>query len=67
MLLSEADIQELTQRVQPAAQIAWLQRHGWKHTVSALGKPRVAVAEFNRHMVGGRAVKQEPDYTALNG
>lgn len=67
MTLTAADIKSLTGYVQHAAQIRWLQAHGWRFTVSGLGAPKVAVAEFNRHMVGGRAAKQEPDYSALHG
>ncbi len=37
------------------------------HLKGILGAPIVAVAEFNRHMVGGRAAKQEPNFGALNG
>jgi hypothetical protein len=39
--------------------------------VNALGAPVVALAEFNRHMVGGRSATapQEPDFNwdAING
>lgn len=67
MLLTDQEVKDLTECKQKAAQIRWLHRHGWRFTVGSLGRPRVAVAEFNRHMVGGRANKQEPDYTGLNG
>ena len=67
MLITPADIHDVTGYTQPSAQMRWLRRHGWKFTVNALGHPRVALAEFNRHMVGGRAIKQEPNFEALNG
>lgn len=66
MLLSQSEIQQVTGYVRPSAQADWLRRHGWRHTVNALGEPVVAVAEFNRHLVGGRAPRQEPDFEAMN-
>lgn len=68
MLLSEPDIELLTGYVRPSAQVRWLHKHGWRFTVNALGKPGVAVAEFNRRMVGGKtATQQEPDWSAIGG
>jgi hypothetical protein len=67
VLLSQFEIQQVTGYSRPSAQARWLRRHGWKHTVNALGEPVVAVAEFNRHLVGGRAAQQEPDFGAING
>lgn len=66
-MLSDSDLRKLTGRTQPAAQARWLQRHGWRFTVNALGKPVVALAEFNRRMIGGSAARKEPDWGALNG
>lgn len=67
MILSPDDLKGLTGYVRASAQVRWLRRHGWRFTVNALGLPVVALAEFNRHMVGGRATKQEPHFEALNG
>ena len=67
MMLNSSDLQDLTGYIRPSAQVRWLRRHGWRFTVNALGEPVVALAEFNRHLVGGRAVKQEPNFEALNG
>ncbi len=67
MLLTDQEVKDLTGAKQKAAQIGWLRSHGWRFTVNSIGRAKVAVAEFNRHMVGGRANKQEPDYTALHG
>lgn len=67
MLLSADDRKSLTGYSRWSAQIRWLQRNGWKYTVNALGEPQVAIAEFNRRMVGGRAVAQEPNWGALDG
>lgn len=67
MILAPSEVEAITGFKQKAAQIRWLQRNGWKFTVSGLGTPNVAIAEFNRHQVGGRAQKQEPNFAALNG
>jgi hypothetical protein len=70
MFLAETDVQSLTGYRRPSAQIRWLRQHGWRFAVNALGKPAVALAEFNRRMVGGvqrTLATQEPDWNALNG
>lgn len=67
MILSPAELEALTGYVRPSAQARWLQRHGWRFTVNALGRPIVAIAEFNRRMVGGRVMSQEPRWEALDG
>jgi hypothetical protein len=70
MILSQADIKALTGYVRASAQVRWLRHHGWKFAVNALGDPIVALAEFNRHLVGGKAAGiQEPnfDWDAING
>jgi hypothetical protein len=68
MILPQSDIKTLTGYVRASAQVRWLRRHGWRFTVNALGEPIVALAEFNRHMVGGKvASTQEPNWEAMNG
>jgi hypothetical protein len=70
VILCAADIQLLTGYARPSAQTRWLRRHGWRFTVNGLGAPVVALAEFQRHMVGGKATAtQEPnfDWDAING
>ena len=67
MFLTASDRQQLTGYQRASAQVRWLKRHGWRFTVNALGEPVVALAEFNRHMVGGRAASQQPDFGAING
>jgi len=67
MFLSCSEIERLTGYRRPSAQLRWLQRHGWRATVNALGQPVVAIGEFNRHMVGGRTTAQEPNWGAMNG
>lgn len=66
MLLTAADLQQLTGYVRASAQARWLRRHGWRFTVNALGQPVVALAEFNRRMVGGKVATQEPNWGALD-
>lgn len=65
MILTPDDLHDLTGYVRRSAQVRWLRRHGWRFTVNGLGAPVVALAEFNRHMVGGRAARQEPNFEAL--
>jgi hypothetical protein len=68
VILPRSDLKDLTGYVRASAQARWLRRHGWRFTVNGLGEPIVAVAEFNRHMVGGKAAKnQEPDFEGING
>jgi hypothetical protein len=67
VFLSSEELKKLTGYQRASAQVRWLRRHGWRFTVNALGEPVVAMAEFNRHMVGGRAAVQEPNWEALHG
>lgn len=67
VFLSADELQRLTGYCRPSAQARWLRRHGYKLTMNGLGEPVVAVAEMNRHLVGGRAARQEPDFEALHG
>ena len=68
MILAPSDLRSLTGYTRASAQVRWLREHGWKFTVNGLGDPVVALAEFNRHMVGGKAARnQEPSFEALNG
>lgn len=67
MFLTVSDLRTLTGYVRCSAQVRWLRRHGYRFTVNALGTPVVAVAEFNRRMVGGRSAQQEPNFEAMNG
>lgn len=66
MILASSELQTLTGYVRPSAQVRWLRQHGWRFTVDRLGRPVVAAAEFNRHMVGGAAARREPNWSALN-
>jgi hypothetical protein len=68
ILLTDKEVRDFTGYSRPSAQIRWLRRQGWRFTVNALGRPVIAVAEFNRRMVGGphSTQRQEPDWTAIN-
>jgi hypothetical protein len=68
VILPQSEIRDLTGYVRVSAQIRWLHKHGWRFTVNGLGMPIVALAEFNRHLVGGRPAKsQEPNFEGING
>jgi len=68
MILPRSEVKTLTGYVRASAQVRWLRRHGWRFIVNGLGEPVVAQAEFNRHMVGGKAAQnQEPNFEEING
>lgn len=67
MFLTADDIAQLTGYKRPSAQVRWLKNKSWKFDVNARGLPVVAVAEFHRHLVGGRAARSEPNFEAMNG
>jgi hypothetical protein len=68
MIVPKSELVTLTGYVRASAQARWLRKHGWRFTVNALGAPIVAVAEFNRHLVGGKknAVLQEVNFEGIN-
>jgi hypothetical protein len=53
LFVTPAALAEVTDLVQHAAQIRWLTERGWKFEISAAGRPRVLVAEMQRHMLSG--------------
>lgn len=67
MFLTPSELQTLTGRLRPSAQVRWLRDHGYRLTVNALGEPVVAIAEANRKLVGGGKQAQEPNWEAMNG
>lgn len=67
MFLTPADLERLTGYRRPSAQARWLRQHGYRVTINGLGEPVVTVAEMNRHLTGGRAARQEPNFGALDG
>lgn len=68
VILDTETLIAITGRKRPSAQLAWLVRQGWKHNINGLGQPVVAIAEFNRHLVGGRiATSHVPNYEGIHG
>ena len=68
MFLNVEEIERLTGKKRPHAQIAWLKEHAYRFTVNGLNQPIVAVAEATRKLVGGAAVRQqEPNWDAYHG
>lgn len=69
IFLSDLEVQQLTGRHRPTAQCHWLQKHGWRFTVNALGNPIVATAEAERHLLGNAKLSagKEPNWGALDG
>lgn len=55
MFLTPAELKELTDLEQHAAQIRWLTDRGWKFEIGASGRPKVLRAEAERHMLSGHA------------
>jgi hypothetical protein len=64
MFMSVNEVGRLTGKVRNSAQIRWLKLRGYRHEVNGIGQPVVAIAEFLRRNVGGRATKesQEPNW-----
>jgi hypothetical protein len=52
LLLTREEVQEVTGRKQPAAQVRWLAHAGWKFARDSDGYPTVAREEFQRNMIG---------------
>lgn len=68
MFLTHAEIERLTGKKRPSAQIRWLLARGYKIDVNGLGEPILAIAEYNRKAVGGsRSRHEEPNWSALSG
>lgn len=57
-LLSSQELCELIGRTQPAAQIRWLQDHGWTFTTGRDGLPKVARAHFEQKLVLGEEISE---------
>jgi hypothetical protein len=67
--LTPEEVQELTGYKLNSAQRRWLTDRGWKHAISADGRPKVLRAEMEKHMLTGatRAPKQiEPNWAAMD-
>ena len=68
MFLSPEEIQRLTGKKRPSAQIRWLRARRYKIDVNGLGEPILHVREANRKLVGGQASREEqPNWGAMRG
>jgi Domain of unknown function (DUF4224) len=67
MFLTPAEIERLTGKMRPSAQIRWLRKRGYRIDVNGLGEPILAIAEYNRKAVGGSSYSrhEEPNWSAL--
>ena len=52
LFLTVDQLVELTGRKRAASQLAWLREHGYRHDLSAGGRPIVLLAEVERHLLG---------------
>ncbi|MCG7923064.1 MAG: DUF4224 domain-containing protein [Candidatus Thiodiazotropha lotti] len=52
MLVPLDVLKELTGYSRKNTMIRWLIENGWRFVIASNGWPKVAVEEFNRHMVG---------------
>jgi hypothetical protein len=68
LFLSPSEVERLTGKKRPSAQIRWLRKRGYKIDVNGLGEPIVAVREATRKLVGGTLTRhEEPNWGALHG
>lgn len=58
LFVTPEQLVEITDLEQHAAQIRWLERHEWRFEISATGRPKVLVAEMERHMLGGQQKRE---------
>ena len=59
LLLTAVEVFELTGRKQPAAQVRWLARRGWKYELDFDGRPKVARAYFECRLVRKAATTEQ--------
>lgn len=69
MHLTAAELFDLTGRVRPGAQVAWLRRNRWRFALDSDGRPRVYRAYYDRRMLGEQAQEPgpRPDFEAIRG
>ena len=60
MLLSPAELVDLTGLKRPSAQVRWLARVGMKFAIGGDGQIKVLKAEVERYMLGGPVRQTEP-------
>lgn len=71
--LTPAELHDLTDLEQPAAQVRWLKARGWRYDVGASGRPKVDRDYHRARMVEGgqaeaptKAKRAGPDAEALD-
>lgn len=70
LTLSSAELRNLTEYVQHAAQIGWLTRKGWVFVLDRRGRPKVDRAYYESRMGIGHNQDSAPielDFTPLYG
>jgi hypothetical protein len=66
MFLAPEELAKLTGRQRFSAQVRWLNQHGYRCEVNALGEPIVLLAEVERHLLGAeRRRTREPDMSQV--
>lgn len=65
MLLTIAELIELTDYQAPAKQIQWLTEHGWKFDIGASGRPKVSRA-YAEQKLGVQTKEILPDFSFLD-
>lgn len=67
LFLDDADLERLTGRKRPAAQIDWLRDHGYRHEINGAGRAVVVRAEVEARLVSkvARGRSTEPNWSAL--
>ena len=60
MLLSPAELADLTGLKRPSAQVRWLSRAGMRYAIGGDGQIKVLKAEVERYMLSGPVRQTEP-------
>lgn len=58
-LLTPKQLYELTECARKGDQIEWLRRRRWVFEIGETGRPKVDIAEYERHMIGGKKQPQK--------
>lgn len=67
-LLTDAELEQLTDCKYAARQIEWLRDNGVRHLVGRSGRPKVLRAELDRILLGAVQSKPaEPDFESIDG
>jgi hypothetical protein len=67
LFLSISEIERLTGKKRPSAQIRWLINYGYKFAVNGLRQPIVTTEEVGRKLAGGPNTRKqlEPNWDAM--